>query len=551
MNIKDKLLGIGVLEDAIEPTITLFHRIVKIDDSNINDGGGCYLTYQWLETHFQSTKQGWSKLKEILRDSNNVLICDYIYSFGNEDKKDNKSYVYKLSDEWHEIVQQSLLLIVFKNEEYKNIKIWNVTPKSLKERLRRTVLRDIETIDNNTNPTIYPSSFRASKGGQYYNKSMFSSFIDFSVGVSFTKETEMIIRRKQNALQFLEGKARESLMSSITTDLICLKQIRSGEMKFELSKDGRWHQNGWIGLSTEVKKTLECNGMKHSACLDIRSCHGTFWGLYVKSTDASVDLSEVLRWNAIFLGEEKPVVYFQRKMMNFLTRKPSLKLVKDVLNKYFNGFGRDHSTNELRINKGEEDDSKNTLRALEYVISEEFPSLIAAWKKTNIKETGINISRFFEQKIMQDGRLFELAKEMGVVIVQEHDGFSVFSKEDIDFSPISNLMSAISDELFAIKIRVVNKGSIDRNGFQYFQSDEEILTSKRNEISSLYIALGAINKTLQKLGGKYRILKDSGDIQNVQKSWGVYQEIVKQKESKLKITDKIEKLEYELQENSL
>lgn len=543
MKLKDKLLLIGVKQDAIDQMIELFYRIVKIDDSSINEGGGCYLTYKWLEDHFQSTEQGWSELKKIVRDKNNILICDYIYSYGSEDKKDNKAFKFWLSLEWHELLQDFLFNDLFNNEDNKNVKIWNVKRKSLKERLRRQSIKNI--------PYIYPSMYYhhldTVKVDNTIISQMFSSFIDFSSMVSFSKETEIVIKRKKEALRYVEGKAKESLMSAITTDLICLKQIKSGSMKFELSKDGRWHQNGWIGLSTEVKRTLECQGMKNLNCLDIRSCHGTFFGIYLRSIDSSISLSEVLKWNAVFLGEEKPVVYFQRKIKDILHYNASLKLIKDVLNKYFNGSGRDEETNELRKDIVESSSVKKTLKAIEYVIAEEFPELIKAWKKTKIKETGINISRFFEQKITQDGRIYQLAKEIGVVIVQEHDGFSIFSKDDVDLSPISNLISSISDELFGIKIKVVNKGNIERKGFEYFQSDEEVLATRNNEVRSMRIALDAINSTLKKLGGRYSKLKEIGQMQKANET---YSEITKQKKSKEQLINKIEKFEFDYEINN-
>ena len=61
-------------------------------------------------------------------------------------------------------------------------------------------------------------------------------------------------------------------------------------------------------------------------------------------------------------------------------------------------------------------------------LSREFPSLYALWLTTNLKQTGNNIGKHFETKLMLDQSIYNKATELGIVIGYEYDGMSFYAR---------------------------------------------------------------------------------------------------------------------------
>ena len=68
-------------------------------------------------------------------------------------------------------------------------------------------------------------------------------------------------------------------------------------------------------------------------------------------------------------------------------------------------------------------------------ICQNYPALSSIWLQTDLKLTGVQISKFFETRLILDPGLFDLAAQLGVGILPEHDGLDIFAEEgdpDVD-----------------------------------------------------------------------------------------------------------------------
>ena len=82
-------------------------------------------------------------------------------------------------------------------------------------------------------------------------------------------------------------------------------------------------------------------------------------------------------------------------------------------------------------------------------IKREFPVIYKEWLKTDIKQTGVNISKDFETRVIQDPRIYRKAKELGYVLGNENDGFGIFSnnRNETDFASFLEFVEGLSLEI--------------------------------------------------------------------------------------------------------
>ncbi len=204
-----------------------------------------------------------------------------------------------------------------------------------------------------------------------------------------------------------------------------------GELKYNES-DGRvW--NEYVAINKELRAVSKYKNMERIYTLDIRACHPTFWGLYIKelinnhllnkeipTQDNSpyclpetlqIDYSgfdfELINYNRLFCDP----INDPRELISLATGYDYLKC-KAYLNSTLNGSSM----------------YKHLLRYLE----SKFPIMYNIWVNSTVKATGTTISRIFETKLMLNPKVFKLAESLKIKLAYEYDGFSLFfySKEN-------------------------------------------------------------------------------------------------------------------------
>jgi len=108
-------------------------------------------------------------------------------------------------------------------------------------------------------------------------------------------------------------------------------------------------------------------------------------------------------------------------------------------------------------------------------IQAHFPRLHAAWKNLGINQTGVNISRLYESRLIRDNEFQAFVNGIaGVKIMDEHDGLSVFSSpEDTAIeSKVASIRAYITQSCLdkfgikpVIKSETVSKAHLKSLGF--------------------------------------------------------------------------------------
>jgi hypothetical protein len=152
-----------------------------------------------------------------------------------------------------------------------------------------------------------------------------------------------------------------------------------------------------------------------AAVLDIRACHPTFLGMYLvdyvilhtkefDGIDPDRLKDDVEKWNAVWTSE---LIDPRDTVAVMIGRTKSQ--VKDALIKIINGH-------------------KSYTKVLNWIKSQ-FPEMYKTWQRTKVDQTGVNISKHFETQIMLEPELFRLSESLGLTLVYEYDGVSVFTGE--------------------------------------------------------------------------------------------------------------------------
>ena len=216
-------------------------------------------------------------------------------------------------------------------------------------------------------------------------------------------------------------------------------------------KDGRIH-HVWVLMKSDARPLFRLRGKPYSRVLDIRACHPTFWASFVldylckkkkdyKLINNTIDttnnvisnisnntispisyslsplgslhysygnvdelVNEWSKWNALWTN---PDVDPRELIAQDLGNGETKETVKQLVNSAMNG-------SENRVFKW---------------ICQNYPALSSIWLQTDLKLTGVQISKFFETRLILDPGLFDLAAQLGVDILPEHDGLDIFAEE--------------------------------------------------------------------------------------------------------------------------
>jgi hypothetical protein len=201
-------------------------------------------------------------------------------------------------------------------------------------------------------------------------------------------------------------------------------------------KDGRVC-TPYAQLPAEIRAIVKINDLIYQKTIDIRSCYPSLWAEYVITLchDDPKSQAERARWNNLFLNPDLDPKAVVAKSIGV-----SRDAIKEVMIQYFNGKIRGKA-----------------FKAFDGWISHEFPNLYTAWKKTDIKQTGNNIGKYFETRLTLNKSIYEKAKELGVIIGYEYDGFSFFAKDDSNCDALLTYIEQRSVELLGVKLVFVDK----------------------------------------------------------------------------------------------
>lgn len=203
---------------------------------------------------------------------------------------------------------------------------------------------------------------------------------------------------------------------------------------YELERNERTGRvyNCVSGLPKTLKKLLKVSGQPFLCELDARCCHPTFLGLYVLSLDPDNQklIADVNRYISFFTDENHPREYLA-KLLNI-----GVKAMKEIMNKYLNG-GR-----------------PRYWKRYDEWLSWNFFELWMVWHKSDIKETGTNISRFYESEIFRNPRVIKKAKELGLLVLDNHDALLVYSSDKQACGEYAQFIKDLAHEIFKINLKM-------------------------------------------------------------------------------------------------
>ena len=241
----------------------------------------------------------------------------------------------------------------------------------------------------------------------------------------------------------------------------CLTQIK--EAKFELNyneKDGRI-SNPLSNLPSELRPHLKINNKPQQLIVDIRSCYPSLFGTYIMYIYnnicspypiPSISLhivgvqcnqeglaKEVEEWKSLFLSEHDPKDILS-KCLN-INRED----IKNVIISYFNGSMA--TKNHKKFND---------------FIKTRFPLMYAVWMTTDKKTTGNQIGKLYESKIILNRRILTKSSELGVELLYEYDGYSLYCDKIEPCYQLLAFIEGISHEILGFALKFKNqKASTD------------------------------------------------------------------------------------------
>ena len=216
-------------------------------------------------------------------------------------------------------------------------------------------------------------------------------------------------------------------------------------------KDGRIYNN-FVNLPREYKPLARFKGKPYVAILDIRACHPTFLGEFLRdyflssiaeydgrTTDThptpkdlevaaklkrEVNLLALLvehgRWTYIFTH---PTIDPRATIMKEAGLSIDLSDMKECLNTWLNG-GKEYT----RRTDGQK--NRTDMRALERWFRRFFPEMVKVWATMPRERTGCCISEYYEGVLMLDPALYSYADGLGLTLAYEYDGVGVFAEPD-------------------------------------------------------------------------------------------------------------------------
>lgn len=211
-----------------------------------------------------------------------------------------------------------------------------------------------------------------------------------------------------------------------------------GELKNNKSDNRIW--NPYTQLPAEIKSIITINGWKYQMTIDIRSCYPSLWAEYICRGSEDVELlKEKAKYNGIFMAESiNPKKYFAELL------SIDKNDIKDVLIQYFNG---------KRIGKA----MNNPFRKFNEYLSTEYPLMYKKWQATDIKQTGNDIGKYFETRLMLDRSIYRKAAELKIGCGYEYDGFSLYADNDNNCQALLDFIKSKSLELLGVQLVFVDK----------------------------------------------------------------------------------------------
>ena len=222
-------------------------------------------------------------------------------------------------------------------------------------------------------------------------------------------------------------------------------------------KDGRIHHI-WVLMKSDARPLFRLRGKPYSRVLDIRACHPTFWASFVldylckKKKDYelinnTIDIPSNIISN-VYNNTISPISYSLPplgslhysygnvdELVNEWSKWTALWTNPDIdprnLIAQDLGNGETKDTVKLLVNSAMNGYKNGVFKW----ICKNYPALSSIWLQTDLKLTGVQISKFYETRLILDPGIVELAAELGLDILAEHDGYAIFATEgdpDVD-----------------------------------------------------------------------------------------------------------------------
>ena len=236
---------------------------------------------------------------------------------------------------------------------------------------------------------------------------------------------------------------KSALTYSLLIDIV---ERNYNELKHNTADNRIW--SPYTQLPSEVRSIIKIKGLSYQMTMDIRSCYPSLWAHYVTSYPNLPHIvlgkvnNELGRYNNIFLN---PDIDPKSHLSNRLRIDRSE--IKEVLISYYNGKG---------FKGGKFIGVKGRLAFQKYDewLKLEFPTLYAMWIQTDIKQTGNNIGKYFETKLMLDQSIYKKADELGIIIGYEYDGMSFYATDTTNCQTLLNYIKSKSVALLGIELGI-------------------------------------------------------------------------------------------------
>jgi hypothetical protein len=193
----------------------------------------------------------------------------------------------------------------------------------------------------------------------------------------------------------------------------------------------------YVQLPSSIRALIRIHGQVPTYTIDVRSCHPSLFGLYIKDTfkdlyNNELD-KEVKKWNDLFLTPGIDPKDYLASLLNIKRDN-----IKEVMNSYFNG----------KRMRGK----RNPFFIYDKWIQAEFPTMYRLWNTLDIKKTGNNISKYYETKLLLDSRIFKKAESLNITVGQEYDGFTMFGATAETSDQLLQYIETLSLELLGIQL---------------------------------------------------------------------------------------------------
>ena len=231
--------------------------------------------------------------------------------------------------------------------------------------------------------------------------------------------------------------------------------IKIGESDFNEivrnDEDGRIH-HVWVLMKSDARPLFQLRGKPYSRILDIRACHPTFWALFIldylydkkkdyELIDNTIDIPSNIISN-VYNNTISPISYSLPPLASLHYSYGNVDELVNECSKW-TAFWINHDIDprELIAQDLGNGETKETVKQLVNSamngsenrvfkwICQNYPALSSIWLQTDLKLTGVQISKFYETRLILDPGLFELAAELEIDILPEHDGLGIFAAE--------------------------------------------------------------------------------------------------------------------------